>query len=188
MKKYFFIAALVFNLGNQAFCQDNDAFKQDSIRLDSLKKICLSLKDSARVDLLNLIGLQIGYNAGGSPRRRVDSSLFYASKAYDEAKKLGYKSGIALALVQLAGAESAMNLRVKDVETKEKNIREAIRLGEESNNNEVLGWAYYNLAYLPSIMKDFDKHIDYAKRSIDEFLKAADTLHTAELTDRKSVV
>src|SRR5438552_7711900 len=102
MKKYFFVAVLLSGFCNQAFCQDNDALRIDSTRLDSLKRILPSLKDRARVDLMNLIGLQIGYNAGGSPQNRVDSSLFYASKAYTEAIKLGYKSGIALATVLLA--------------------------------------------------------------------------------------
>jgi tetratricopeptide (TPR) repeat protein len=183
MKKYILIAVLLSGLCNQAFCQDNDAFKKDSIRLDSLKRILPSLKDRARVDLLNLIGLQTGYNAGGSPQNRVDTSLFYASKAYAEAVKLGYKSGMALALVLMSGAESYMNLPTKDVETKEKNLREAIRLAEESNNNEVLGWAYCYLAVLPSINKDFDKHTDYYEKSFNYFLKARDTLHAAEISN-----
>jgi tetratricopeptide (TPR) repeat protein len=183
MKKYILILTLLSGICMLALSQGNDAFKTDSVRLINLKKKLPSLKDSARVDLLNLIGLKTGYNAGGSPKDRVDTSLFYASKAYSEAVKLGYKSGMALALVQLSGAESNMNLPTKDEDTKEKNLREAIRLAEESNNNEVLGWAYYFLAGLPSVNKDFDKHVDFYKKSINYFLKARDILHAAEVTN-----
>ena len=183
MKKYILILTLLSGICMSALSQGNDAFKTDSVLLINLKKKLPSLKDSARVDLLNLIGLKTGYNAGGSPKNRVDTSLFYASKAYAEATKLEYKSGMALALVQLSGAESNMNLPTKDVETKENNLRVAIRLAEEPNNDEVLGWAYYCLAGLPSVNKDFDKHVDYYKKSINYFLKAADILHAAEVTN-----
>src|SRR5687767_13523317 len=178
MKKYFF-AVLLSAFCIQAFSQINEAFKIDSVKLISLKKMLPLLKDSARVDMLNSIAIKTTFNAAGSPRVRIDSCLSYASKAYKEAVNLGYKSGTAMAILLLNGIESVMNQPVTDELTKEKNIRAAIRLGEESNDNIVLGYGYY---YLP-VKNDFKKHVESWKKSIQYFLKAADTLHAAEVTN-----
>jgi len=178
MKKYIFLIVLC-GFCTHAFCQSSEAFKLDSIRLNNLKKNLSTLKDSARVDLLNSIAIKSIFNAAGSPRVRIDTCLYYASIAYKEAVKLNYKSGRALALLLLNGIEAAMNQPGKDEAAKEKNIRAAIRLGEESNDNIVLGYGYY---YLP-VKNDFDKHVDYSKKAIDYFLKAGDTLHAAEISN-----
>jgi tetratricopeptide (TPR) repeat protein len=183
MKKYLLIAALISGFCLQAFCQSNDAFKIDSTRLDSLKKMLSLVKDNVRADLLNSIAIKTIYNAAGSPRNRIDTCLFYSSLAYKEAEKLGYKAGLAIAILSLAGTESGMNQPVTDEAAKEKNIRKALEIAEELNNNEIMGMAYSSLAYLPSIRTDFDKHVDYWKKAINCFLKAGDTLHAAEITN-----
>ncbi len=183
MKKYFLIATLLSGFSIHTFCQNNNAFKIDSIRLDSLKKMLPLVKGNERVDLLNSIASKTLFNAHGSPKKRIDTSLFYSSMAYREAELLGYKAGLATALIQLSGVESGMNQPVTDEVDKEKNIRKALKIADELNNNEIMGQAYGALGYLPSIRNNLDKHIDYWKKSINYFLKAEDTLHAAEITN-----
>ena len=183
MKKYLLIAALLCGSCLQAFCQNNDAFKTDSMRLDSLKKILPLAKGNARVDLLNSIATKTLFNAGGSPRKRVDTCLFYSSLAYKEARKLNYKAGLAMAMLSLAGTESGMNQPVKDESEKEQEMQEALRIGEELNNNEIMGLAYGALGFLPSTRTNNDKQTGYWEKAINCFLKVRDTLHAAELSN-----
>ncbi len=181
MKKYLLIATLLFGCCLQAFSQYSRALSIDSTRLDSLKRILPLSKGSTKVDLLNEIAIRTGYIA--PPQHRMDSVFHYASIAYDEANKIAYKSGTALALIILSGTEGVMNMPVKDEATKEKNILRAIQLGEEVNNNEVLGWGYYHLGSMPSVEKNFKEHVDYYKKSIAYFHKAGDILREAEVTN-----
>src|SRR5688572_6062671 len=117
MKKYFFVIALLLGHCLQAFSQHPEAFKTDSIRLDSLKRILPKAKDSARVDLLNAIALRIGFIFPDA--HKVDSMFYYASLAYEQSNKLGYKLGAAMALIILSGSEGIMNLPFKDEAIKE---------------------------------------------------------------------
>ena len=186
MKKYFILFALIIGCFWDSFSQytqTSEAFRTDSTRLDSLKKILPLSIGSGRVDLLNEISIKTPYNVNGNARDKIDTCIFYASLAYVEAIKLGYKSGIAMALLQLHGIESVMNQPVADVAIKEKHIREAIRLAEEVNDNEVLGWAYYYLGSLPSVNMDFNKYIICSEKSIYHFQKAGDIIHEAEVTN-----
>ena len=157
MKKYFFIAVLLSGCCLQALSQYSEALRIDSLRIDSVKRIVLLLKDSARVDLLNEIALRTGYIAPHA--HRIDSSFLYATEAFNEANKIGYKPGIAMALIILSASskDSTMNMPGKDDATKEKDIRKAIQLAEETNNNEVLGWGYYSLSGMPSVINDNER-------------------------------
>ncbi len=131
MKKYFLIAALFSCFYHQSFSQFSEARRIDSLRLDSVKRLLPFLKDSARVNALNTISSAFAYfSPDGGFKYKIDSMLQYASKAYNEAKNIGYKSGIATALISLTGAEISQNLAVKDEPAKEKNILESIQLAE----------------------------------------------------------
>ncbi len=183
MKKYILTTLWLFCLSIQSYCQVTNAFKTDSIRLESLKKTLPSVKGSNRIDLLNSIAGQTLFNAAGSPRKRIDTVLFYSGIAYKEAEKLGYKKGMAIALLSIAGVEAGMNQPVKDVAAKEKDMRRALGMAQELNDNHILGMAYAALAYMASVREDFTLHADYYKKAIDYFLKAGDTLHAAEISN-----
>ncbi len=60
----------------------------------------------------------------------------FATKAFNEANKIGYKPGIAMALIILSASskDRTMNMPGKDATTKEKDIRKAIKLAEETNS------------------------------------------------------
>lgn len=175
MKKYFLLLAfIIFNLA--AFSQQfTESRRIDSVRLDSLKQMLTLFKGESRIDLMNEISLRIGYFAPtGGFVHKDDSIYYYASRAYAEAVKINYKSGI---------ASSLLRLQTKSDSDKEKNIREAIRLGEEVNDNDVLGWAYYLLAGLPVIKNNFEQHMGNYKKSIYYFQKSGNVLREAEVTN-----
>jgi len=179
MRKYIFIALLLSLFSSNGICQIIDAIKIDSTRLLNLKKTLPNLRDSAKVDLLNSIAIKSLFNAGGSAKARTDTCLFYSSIAHNEAVKLNYKHGKAIAMVQLAGAESGMNQPITDEIGKENKIREALQIAEELNNDEIRGQAYAALAWLPSTRNDFSKYEDYSRKAIYYLLKAKDTLSAA---------
>ncbi|MBZ5857172.1 tetratricopeptide repeat-containing sensor histidine kinase [Flavihumibacter profundi] len=183
MKKIFLITVWLSCFILQGYSQVTNAFKTDSTRLDSLKRTLPAAKGSDRVDLMNSIAGKTLLNAGGSPRKRIDTCLFYSGIAYKEAEKLGYKKGMAIALLSLAGVEAGMNQPVKDEATKVKDMRKALTIAQELNDYKLLGMAYAALAYMPSVRKDFNLHVDYYKKAIDYFLKAGDTLNAAEISN-----
>ena len=162
MKKYFLIAVLLANISLQAFSQS--AQEVNNFKIDSLKKLLPSLKGIPRVDCMILICEHYSdifkFNA--------DSFHYYGNMAFKEANVLNYKQGIALSL--LINAVDSV---------REKNIRQAIQIGEEINSDLVLGWGYYILS---STTKDFQQSEDYLKKAIYHFHKAGNTLREAEMT------
>jgi len=181
MKKYLLFSFFLSCYCLQSFSQLNEGTRIDSIRIDSLKKMLPFLKDSARVDLLNSISIRLQFcGPVGAFAHNDDSIRYYSSKAYEEATRIGYKAGFAMALIVLSGFEAGENKPVTDTATKERNILRGIKLAREANNNEVLGWGY---CYLTFAQNDFEKRVDCYKKSISYFLKAGDTLQAAALTN-----
>ena len=138
MKKKLVLVILLIIWLFPAFSQDREALKKDSTMLDSLKKLLPYVRDHKKVDILNEIAAR---SASVISMEHVKDSTFpYAQKAYDEASKLGYKEGIALALLHLS-VETLLNWVTDSIKaSKESNIRKAIQIGEESRNNEILGY------------------------------------------------
>ena len=172
MKKYFFIVTLLCGCCLHAISQYSEGRRIDSLKIDSLKKRLPLLKDSVRIDVMELICAHYGVMAPiGGFKYRDDSIRNYAIESYNEAKVFNYKRGIAFALLNLL-ADSV----------KEKNILEAIRIGEEINNDELLGFGYYNLAMITDASKDFQQHVEDYKKAIYHFHKAGNKLREAEVS------
>jgi tetratricopeptide (TPR) repeat protein len=180
MRKYILISIALCGLHLQNLSQTTPGGKVDSLKLESLKNRLPSLKGKGRVDLLNEIAARMNFVIAKS--KRIDSIIFYAQKAFEEASKIEYKAGIAKAMLNLS-YETVQNASDSVKALNEKNIRRAIELGEETNNNHVLGLGYYLLSGIPSIAKIFEKQSDCYKRSAEYFLKAGDTLYAAEVTN-----
>ena len=179
MKKYFLIIVLFAVFYLKAICQSSPAYIIDSLRLDSLKRTLSLTTGSSKVDLLNEIGLRTGYLAPG--RYFIDSIHFYASQAHDEATRISYKSGTAMSLLLLSGSEFFWNQPVTDEQTKESNIREAVKVAEEVNDNKLLAWAYYYESQLPSVRKNNYQYFACYEKAIGYFQKIGDTLRQAEI-------
>ena len=139
------------------------------------------LKDEARVNALNEIAIRSLYFNSAVDLAREDSVRLYGSKAYEEASRLGYKTGIALALITLSGFETWMNHPITDTAGKLKDILRGIELAEQDKNDEVLGWGYFYLGNRTFIGNDPKKIKESTEKAINYFLKASDTLHAAEI-------
>jgi hypothetical protein len=144
---------------------------RDSIVIDSLHKRLDSVKDSARVDCLNMLSERI-INFNGSYnseefRHSGDSIYKYALMAYNEATRLNYKYGRVVALLNLAGSypvrtnfrDSAFLQSIRD-SIPYKYTRQALSIAKEVQNDELLGRVYYNLADGHAI-ENFKKSIGY---------------------------
>jgi len=110
------------------YCQNVLAQRE---KIDSLKNILPSLKDSARVDCLNELG-EI-YQA-----TQTDSALYYSYKALNEAKSKRYKKGAAEAFFNLANSYGERG----NYKSAEQNFRLSISNYESLANIDALGWAY----------------------------------------------
>jgi tetratricopeptide (TPR) repeat protein len=180
MRKYILICISTGTLILQSLSQTTPAGKVDSLKLEGLKNRIPSSKGKIKVDLLNETTARINFVY--SNQKRKDSITFYAKKALEEATKLEYKAGIAMALLNLS-YQIIQNPPDSVRALNEGNIRTAIKFGEELNNNEILGYGYYHLTGLPSIARSFEKVTEYYKLSSEYCLKAGDTLRAAEVTN-----
>ena len=183
MKKHFLTATLIYGCLFQSTSQMVSSIVTDSLRLESAMKTVRSLKDSAKVDMLNSIARRTTYIL--SHQTRIAIAYKYANEALQEATRLNYKPGIAAALLTLSATNFYASLNMPgDIATKEKYAQQARQLAEETKNYELLGWCYYLLAGVPQVAKsNNDTLITYWKKSVDNFLKAKATLHAADVTN-----
>ena len=161
----------------------------ERIKIDSLERQLAQLKDSSRIDCFNLIAQTIvnaisgNFTDIGLWTQKADSIYHYASIAYNEAMKIGYKKGIARSLANMGSSEftRGVGLRInkKDdsvsVYAGEKYLLTAITLAGEINNDEILGRAYYDLApilFFKSKRQDLTISSEYYKKAIHHLHKA----------------
>jgi len=169
MKKYILVFALLACC-MQSFCQYSEGRVKDSLAIDSLQKILPALKDSARVDCLNVLSEKKGsfhgdYNSDEF-RKSGDSIYRYATMAYNEATKLHYKYGMAVSLMNLRLSyavrsnfrDSAFEEAIKD-SLFSKYPRQALALAKEVQNDELLGRAYYEMSNVEDNIANFKQAI-----------------------------
>src|SRR5687768_15967454 len=127
MKKYLLTTVLLSFFCFQTYCQYSPASITDSISLESAKRIAVSSKDSAEVEMMNEIALRTGYIT--SHERRIAISFHYATEALNEATRIDYKPGIAMALLILSktSSDSTMNMP-GNIATKESYSQKARQL------------------------------------------------------------
>jgi tetratricopeptide (TPR) repeat protein len=166
MKKYVLITVLFFGsfhtYSQNYYTQER---RNDSLKLDSLKRALPVLKGKEKIDALNKASEMFAsfYGFGGFIHR-VDSMKLYSEKANLEANKIGYKYGIAKSLLGLVN--SKVFQRIKD-STAKKYIQQAILIGEEIKSDSILAMAYYHLAA-------FEDEVDNYKKAIQYFEKTGD--------------
>jgi tetratricopeptide (TPR) repeat protein len=165
MRKYLFITVLFF-WSFQTYSQNYTLERrEDSLKLDSLKRALPALKGKEKVDALNAASEMFSsfYGFGGFIHR-VDSMKLYSEKANQEANKIGYKYGIARSLLGLVNVKGFQ--RIKD-STSKRYIQKAILIGEEIENDSILATAYYNLAGYEDEVGNYKKAIQYFERTGD---------------------
>ena len=152
--------------------------------IDSLLNVLPKLKDSARVDcLIRLAGV---YDAVFADKKSWDSSYNCAVEAYHLSNQLGYKKGLGFSYIQLA---SEKTLNIGDYIYNSKQVdsavlrslidsgdyftKQAILIGEELNNNNILGAAYWGLSELVYSMNAWELKNDKDKDIVESYLKKA---------------
>ena len=116
-------------------------------KIDSLKTLLSGRRDSSRVDCLNSLSLAHEYLG-------PDTALFYSSKAFDEASRIGYKRGMAVAInnqSRIAG------YAFQDFAGQEEKSLYVIDNYKGINDKNVLIEAYLNLALALFAQGEFDR-------------------------------
>ncbi|TAL41023.1 MAG: hypothetical protein EPN92_13600, partial [Chitinophagaceae bacterium] len=184
MKKYFLVLFLVITSKPVILAQT-----PERMQVDSLEKQLAQLKDSSRIDCINLIAQTISSAISGNFTdtalwvQKADSIYHYASVAYNEAMKISYKKGIAQSLANMGSSEFTrgvgFRINKKDdsfsVYAAEKYLLKAITLAEEINNDEILGRAHYDLAdilFFKSKRQNLTIRSEYLKKAIYHLHKA----------------
>jgi tetratricopeptide (TPR) repeat protein len=114
-------------------------------RIDSLKNLLPSLKDSSRIDCLNKLSIEYYINALPETYINVqtDSAAMFATQAHCEAEKINYTRGIADALQNLGEIARDRN----DFITAEKYFRQSVSLFEKLHTPERYSWASLTLGW-----------------------------------------
>ena len=182
MKKYLLLAGLLSGWCLQATPQVVSSAVTDSLSLENAMKTVNSLKDSAKVDMLNSIAARTVFIL--SHETRIAIEYKYATEALQEASRLNYKAGIARALLTLSATSFYPSMNMPgDTALKNGYFQKAFDIAQEINDHELLGWCYYTISGMPSYTKNnTDNIIAYYNKAIDNFLKAKDTLFAAEAT------
>jgi serine phosphatase RsbU (regulator of sigma subunit) len=116
--------------------------------IDSLKqKLTISKPDTDKVNILTDL-----------TQRLTDASenvqlLQYAKEAFTLSTKLGYKKGIAYALINIANVYRQQSNHPEA----QKNITAALKIGEEIRNKKIIAAAYYLSGRTLTNMGDYDK-------------------------------
>ena len=119
-------------------------------KIDSLKKELKTLRDSAKVDCLNILSLSYSY-------LNMDTAKSYAQKAYTAASSVNYLRGMAMALnnnARIAGHG------LHDFPLQEKISFQTIQFYKNGYDKKVLSEAYMNLALAFFFQGNFDRSTD----------------------------
>jgi tetratricopeptide (TPR) repeat protein len=158
MRKVFIPALLLiasyFNASSQSISE-----RKDSLKIDSIKKQLPTLKGIDRID--KMIFLCEYYSLNG-----FDSSRYYGNKISNESKPIGYKKGIAMGI--LATAPDSL---------RGKRAQEAMKIGQDIGDDEVMGWASVILNTTSTMNQNAANQL----QAIEHFNKAGKILRAAYL-------
>src|SRR6185436_8212326 len=93
MRKYLFLIILLAGFQAGLLSQNTEQIKRDSLKIDSLQKRLLKLKDTARINCLLNIADAFFERADYKIKRKVDSGRVYVNMAADESAKSNYLYG-----------------------------------------------------------------------------------------------
>jgi len=145
MKKYPLIALLLSLFSFNSFGQNEVERRLDSLKIDSMRNMLSSLKDSARIDCLNSLSQKCiffkkSYSDEDS-RIGGDSMYKYALLANIEAIKIDYKYGIVNSLLNLVesytsrGPKDSSYLKALKDSLLNNYTRKALLLAQEIQND-----------------------------------------------------
>ena len=176
MRKYLFAIYFLTVCNLLSFSQN----KTDSMTIVNLKIKLINLKGTLKVDCLNDIAREYQY----LPSYR-DSMYQYASETNKLAEQINYKKGLASSLTFYGLYELA---KKNDIATADKYFQQSEQIGNEINNDAVLGWNYLawsdkyggGRARSLSKWKKDSLYLDLLKKANYHFQKAGDEEGEAE--------
>ncbi|HET6768310.1 MAG TPA: tetratricopeptide repeat protein, partial [Chitinophagaceae bacterium] len=153
----FLLIAVAFNANSQSISE-----RKDSLKIDSIKKQLPKLKDIERIKSMIVLCEYYSDKTKAQNINAIDSIRYYGNRILNESKPISYKKGIAMGILTTAPDS-----------LKEKKAREAIKIGEESGDEEVLGWAY---VVLSTTSRDMKQNTAHSLQAIDHLNKAGKIL------------
>ena len=186
MRKYLFLLIAFFSF-QFSFSQNDYDGKRIHHEFDSLKNILTKLKGTDKVDCLNALAKTATDLPLDSWQLEADTARPYAMQANREAKRMGYKKGLGDSYVNLETIDCMMfgtyaqEQRRFDTTTfnsARQNAENAIAIGEELGDHNMLGEVYFVLNWLLGETRNtgnskqyLSKNIDYIQRAIEHFSK-----------------
>jgi tetratricopeptide (TPR) repeat protein len=113
-------------------------------KIDSLKKVLLTAKDTTRINCLNTLGKIY-------QEIQTDTALFYSHQVLSETRSLNYRKGAAEAFLVIGN----VYLIRGDYKSAEQNFRLCIYNYKNELNEDALGWAYFGLGASFSVQSSF---------------------------------
>ncbi len=140
--------------------------------VDSLKNDLKSVKGPERVDCLNMLSACY-YWIWDDNDKHLDSACLYANEAYNVAKKINYKRGLGYGLLHMTECASsrADNDKTKNNNEQtnllsEKQVQEAIKIGEEIGDYRLVADGYGQLKGIEKGKGNLVKSKTYLQKQI----------------------
>ncbi len=187
MRKYLLITAFLTIWQITLLAQNTKGINRDSLKIDSLKRILPSLKDTARINCLNNIGEVFLDRNDYKFKRKVDSALVYTEIANLESTKTSYKNGIAKSLLIFCYGFKLYcfhnrNNRIDNAANFSKwgiYLKQLFDIAGQIDDAEIWGRAYYLQSDLLSWQKKEKESQEALKNAMKWFRKSGDELNEA---------
>jgi tetratricopeptide (TPR) repeat protein len=175
MKKYIISACVVLPFCFFAKAQTNDDIAWEKV--DSTKKELKTAKGQKLVDCYNLLA-ECYFWIWDDDDKHFDTACMYKDKAYEEAKKIYYKKGIAYSKADLADRplvkiDKDRNNNDKEIAyiQKYKRAEEALKLADELKDDYLSGIIYFHLAWTEKWWGSTEKFKANTKKAIQHIEK-----------------
>jgi len=180
MRKYSILTIVLISFYLQSVSQKTYLTIAVEKKVDSLRRILPSLKGSEKVDCLNSLSEGLFW-IWEDDTTQLHDGCTYAHQAFDEAKKIGYKRGLGHAYSNMAACETGRTniintASIRKDPTKyripEQSAKEAIKIGDQLNDNFLIASAYETLAWIESGKGNAEQNIMNLKACISYYEKA----------------
>jgi len=167
-------------------------------KIDSFRKLVTSLRGVSRIDCLNALAQSMSNVANYEWKNhelwnlKADSIFNYATLAYEEANKIDYMKGIAMALTNQARSEYMRGVFFRLVKKSDdisalngidKYLSKAIPIAEQINDHETLGYAFSLLAVNQIAKTKFTNSlagVESSKKAIEHLQKSGNSQKEGE--------
>ncbi len=159
MRKYLLPVCILLSCSFSANAQVTDEVAWH--KADSAKKELKTAKREKRVDCLNLLS-ECYLWIYEDDIKQLDSAIMFAKKAYSEANKINYKTGVGYALANIANCAIGKPDEYNAAEA-------ALKMANELKNDYIAGLVYFYLAWNEKWFGTNDKFKTNTQKAISYF-------------------